>query len=51
MANPLEGPPGGSREMVWARCPQCSGKGTVKDSAGNSKTCSSCNGKGQIKTR
>lgn len=31
MANPLEGPPGGSREMVWARCPQCSGKGTVKD--------------------
>lgn len=47
----LEGPPGGSREMVWVPCPECSGTGQKKDSAGNSKPCGKCWGKGQIKTR
>lgn len=47
----MEGPPGGSQEMVWGRCPQCAGTGKQKDTSGASKTCTRCAGKGQIKTR
>lgn len=46
-----EGPPGGSKEMAWAKCPECSGKGRIKDSKGEDKTCPRCAGKGQIQTR
>jgi hypothetical protein len=48
---PMEGPPGGSQEMVWGKCPQCGGTGTVKDPKGSTAKCSRCSGRGQIKTR
>ena len=47
----MEGPPGGSQEMVWGKCPHCSGTGNIKDPKGNTAKCSRCFGKGQIKTR
>jgi DnaJ-class molecular chaperone len=46
-----EGPPGRTMEMVWAKCPQCSGIGSTKDSTGKSKPCARCSGKGQVQTR
>ena len=47
----MEGPPGGSQEMVWGRCPQCGGSGKQKEASGAVKTCVRCSGKGQMHTR
>ena len=44
MGNPFERGPEQIDEKI--ECKNCSGTGTVKDSNGNSKTCSVCNGTG-----
>jgi len=50
MPNPLErGPEHDPHEKKT--CPDCDGKGTVKDSQGNAVTCPRCGGRGWILTR